>query len=221
MATCTHGCGRITDTADDMRAAIRQNFETADPALVADGLNWYQSAADMISADAETFGVPFETAAAVYAACSINATWAANVTIARKWLQYAAGSAQRPTGLATVAARCDAAVAERPDTFEDGWRIVLQGGDARGSKVGSFFSNFNGRSDYVTIDRWAMVGAGQAVAYLNGRGKVTPCELHSKAPRGVKYSKVADAYRDVAAELGISARELQAAVWVSVRGSAN
>lgn len=221
MTDCVNGCGRITDTAEDMRAAIRAAYDTADADTVADGLSWYRTAEDMISADAAAYGLPRSTVAAVYASCSINASWAANVTIARRWLQYATGQAARPTGLQTVAERCESAISERPDTFEDAWRIVLRGGDGRGSKVASFVANFHGRGEYVTVDRWAMVGAGQAGTYTNGRGKVTPCDLHAKAPRGPKYDTVAQAYRDVAAELGIQPRELQAAVWVAVRGRAN
>lgn len=218
MTNCN--CHRLTATDHDMRTAIRANYAAADPAMLADGLAWYDTAADMIRADADRFGVPFSTAAAVYAACSINASWAANVTIARKWLAYAAGGT-RPTGLPAVAARCDDAVANRPDTFAAAWSTVLRGGDARGSKVASFVANFHGHTDFVTVDRWAMVGAGQATASVNVKGKVTPCERHSKAPKGPKYDRVADAYRAVAAELGITPRELQAAVWVAVRGSAN
>lgn len=213
-------CNRITATDADMRDSIRANYNAADPAMLADGLAWYDSASDLIRADAAAYGVPYSTAAAVYAACSINASWAANVTIARRWLQYATGG-QRPSGLATVATRCDAAIAERVDTFEDAFRVVLQGADSRGSKVASFCANFHGQTDFVTVDRWAMVGAGQATATVNAKGKRTPCDTHGKAPKGPKYDRVADAYRTVAAELGITPRELQAAVWVAVRGSAN
>lgn len=218
MTACD--CNRSTATDADMRRAIRRNYRAADPAMLADGLAWYDSAADMIRADAETYGVPYSTAAAVYAACSINASWAANVTIARRWLQYATGGT-RPSGLSAVAVRCDAAITARVDTFEAAWSAVLQGGDARGSKVASFCANFHGRTDFVTVDRWAMAGAGQCTVTVNAKGKRTPCDTHSKAPKGPKYDRVADAYRTVAAELGITPRELQAAVWVAVRGSAN
>lgn len=216
----TCACNRTTATDQDMQAAIRANYAAADPAMLADGMAWYESAAAMIREDAAAYGVPFSTAAAVYSACSINASWAANVTIARRWLAYATG-ADRPSGLATVATRCEAAIAERVETAADAFRVVLQGADARGSKVASFCANFHGQTDFVTVDRWAMVGAGQAETTVNARGKVTPCDTHSKAPKGPKYDRVADAYRAVAADLGITPRELQAAVWVAVRGSAN
>ena len=208
------------DDPAHMMAAIRANYHAADAAMAADGLAWYTDAERLIAADAAEYGLPHSTVAAVYAACSINASWAANRTIARRWLQYATGRAERPSGLETVAVRCDAAVAERPESFEDAWSIVLQGGDARGSKVASFVANFHGRTDFVTVDRWAMVGAGLATAEPNGKGRMTPCERHSKAPKGVKYDRIAQAYRDVAAELGIAPRDLQAVVWCHVRGAA-
>ena len=211
--TCKHVA--TADDHDAMATAIRTAYASADAGKLADGLAWYDDAAAIIAADADAYGLPFSTVAAVYAACSINASWKANVTIARRWLQYATGAAARPTGLAPVAVRCEAAIANRPADFDGAWSAVLQGGDARGSKVASFVANFHGLTDFVTVDRWAMVGAGTA-ATVDG----TPC-AHSKAPKGPKYDRIANAYRTVAAELGITPRELQAAVWVAVRGSAD
>lgn len=205
---------------DHMADAIRRNYAAADADTARDGLAWYSDAETLIRADAEQYGLPVSTVAAVYAACSINASWKANQTIARRWLQYATGQTERPGGLATVQARCDRAVTERPETFEHAFEIVLAGADARGSKVASFVSNFHGREDFVTVDRWAMVGAGLAETTVNPKGRTTPCETHSKAPKGVKYDRIADAYRTVAAEFGIAPRDLQAVVWCAVRGAA-
>jgi len=203
-----------------MAAAIRRNYAAADADTARDGIAWYADAEALIRADAEHYGLPVSTVAAVYAACSINASWAANRTMARKWLQYATGKADRPGGLSAVQSRCERAIAERPETFEHAFEIVLAGGDARGSKVASFVSNFHGRADFVTVDRWAMVGAGLAETTVNSKGRVTPCDAHSKAPKGVKYDRIADAYRTVAAEYGIAPRDLQAVVWCAVRGAA-
>ena len=220
MTDCLH-TATDTDSAA-MAESIRSAYRSADADALAGGLSWYTDATDMIRDDADAYGLPFSTVAAIYSACSINATWAANVTIARKWLAYATGKAVRPGGLSTVIVRAEAAVSSRPETFEDAWSVVLQGADERGSKVASFVSNFHGRTDYVTIDRWAMVGAGCAatIPHPRKRDTVATCK-HANAPKGLKYARIADAYRDVAAELGIAPRELQAAVWVAVRGSAN
>ena len=222
--TCT--CTIATDPGA-MTDAIRARYQAARGTDAAtDGVKWYTDAERMIGADAERTGLPHSTVAAVYAACSINASWAANRTIANRWLDYATGArAERPGCMATVATRCESALAERPETFDDAFRIVLAGGDARGSKVASFVANFHGREDFVTVDRWAMVGAGVASMVPNTnptKGHIPmPCPTHGKAPKGLKYDRIAAAYREVAAEFGVAPRDLQAIVWVAVRGAAN
>ena len=219
--TCTHAA-TLTDP-QSMRDAIRRAYVTADADAIRAGHDWYAAAEQTIAADAAEYGLPFSTVAAVYAACSINASWAANRTIARRWLAYATGhQPDRPGCLAMVATRCELALAERPSTYSDAWRVVLGDGDARGSKVASFMANMHGDREHVTIDRWAMVGAGLAslTAHPRKRDTFVPCS-HSKAPKGRKYDTIRAAYRDVAAELGIDPRDLQAAVWCAVRGRAN
>lgn len=214
------------DDPEYMRDAIRRNYNAARGTDAArDGLAWYTDAERVIADDAAEYGLPHSTVATVYAVCSVDATWAANRTFARKWLDYATGrkpSANRPAlRYGFVTDRAEQATTERPETFEHAFGIALGKADARGSKIGSFVANFHGLEEYVTVDRWAMVGAGLATAEHNAKGRLTPCAAHSKAPKGVKYDRIADAYRDVAAEFGIAPRDLQAVVWVAVRGSAN
>lgn len=222
MTACN--CIPATDH-DTMRATIRAHYLAAVGTDAAtDGVRWYTDAERMIAADAERYGLPHSTVAAVYAACSVDASWAANCTFSRKWLDYATGrktSDNRPAmRYGFVADRCERATTERPETFEHAFAIALGSGDPRGSKIGSFCANFHGLTDYVTVDRWAMVGAGLANTLVNAKGRTTPCATHSKAPKGPKYATIAQAYRDVAAEVGIAPRDLQAIVWVAVRGAA-
>src|SRR5687768_16689505 len=122
-------CNPATDP-DMMADAIRGHYMAARGTdAAADGIRWYTDAESMIASDAERTGLPHSTVAAVYAACSINASWAANRTIAGRWLDYATGArAERPGCLSMVAARCEDALAERPDTFEHAERILAQGG---------------------------------------------------------------------------------------------
>ena len=215
-------CNPATDPAA-MRDAIRGHYLAARGTDAAtDGVRWYTDAEAMIAADAERYGLPVSTVAAVYAACSINASWSANRTIATRWLEYATGGrADRPGCLGMVAVRCEDAITERPDTFEHAERILGQGGTAS-DKVRSFVANFHGITDRVTVDRWAMVGAGVAsvAPHPKKAGAVVPCAAHSKAPTGARYAAIRDAYRDVATEQGIAPRDLQAIVWVAVRGAA-
>lgn len=228
MANCNCNV-TIHNDPEAMRSHIRRNYMDAlatDPEAVEAGIRWYSDAEAMIAAEARRTGLPLSTVAAVFAVCSINQQWGGNVTIARKWIDYATGaSSDRPGCLPIVAERAAEALDRKPETFEDAFEVALGKGDARGSKVGSFVANFHGREDYVTIDRWAMVGAGVASLVPNSNPRKVntpmPCPTHGKAPKGVKYDRIAQAYRDVAAELGIAPRDLQAAVWVAVRGRAN
>lgn len=218
------GCACIVSTDPTaMRDAIRSHYMAAAGTDAAtDGIRWYSDAEALIAADAERTGLPVSTVAAVYAACSINASWAANRTIASRWLQYATGErAERPGCLQAVANRCADALSERPSTLEDAERVLAQGGTAS-DKVCSFVANFHGIADRVTVDRWAIVGAGLAELQPHPKkaGVVMPCATHGKAPTGARYAAVRDAYRDVAAEFGVAPRDLQAVVWVAVRGAA-
>jgi hypothetical protein len=78
----------------------------------------------------------------------------------------------------------------------------------RGPKVSAFWLNICGNLDVVTVDTWAVRAAGitddrEAQLTLNRKGG---------------YERVAAAYQDVAREVGVLPAELQAAVWLHVRG---
>jgi hypothetical protein len=76
-----------------------------------------------------------------------------------------------------------------------------------GEKTRAFYANILGDQNAVAVDVWA---ARAAEGYRDKR-----------APKGKRYAAIADAYRDAADHRGLSPRDLQACVWVSIRGRAH
>jgi len=72
-----------------------------------------------------------------------------------------------------------------------------------GPKRKNFYRNIMGNTDAVTVDRWA-ARAADAERLLQRKGG---------------YETIATMYREAAAKLNITPRELQAVVWCEVRGS--
>jgi hypothetical protein len=75
-----------------------------------------------------------------------------------------------------------------------------------GPKISRFFRNIVGDSNAVTVDVWA-----QRVA--TGKASNIP-------PAGLTYTNIELAYQAAALVIGVPARDVQAAVWVWVRGAA-
>lgn len=73
-----------------------------------------------------------------------------------------------------------------------------------GPKVRRFYLNITGDHSVVTVDVWAARAAGVD-------GKLT----------GARYLAVERAYQNAARIVGMTPRDLQAAVWVHTRGSAD
>lgn len=180
-----------TDTA--MRRAIRRVWDGATAADLAAGLRWYEDAADTARAlAAGTDGrVTFEQAAGVIAALSPRQTWARNVIAAAAMID----GDPAPRG---VFGR-QAATA----------RAILAGTLAgpTGPKVSAFHRAIMGDAAAVVVDVWAARAAG--VAMPEGAGLTA-----------AQYRRIAAAYTAVADRLGVDARDLQAAVWVAIRGGA-
>lgn len=185
---------------DNILAAWRE--ATAED--LAQGLEWYNIAAELAASLATDSRYTERQCAGVIAALSPMMSWPANVTAARKLIEHHTASALvghphhgAPAsgfglGLNVVKA----------------WRI-LNGADPAdvltSPKVGAFFANIMGDPDAVTVDRWAMrVALGDPNHPGTVRGKR-------------QYADVANAYRDAASTAGVTAREIQAAVWVWIR----
>jgi hypothetical protein len=91
-----------------------------------------------------------------------------------------------------------------------------------GPKVRAFYANITGNLSAVTVDTWAArVAEGDwrpnPMAHLRAHAPYAATD----APQGRRYALIADAYREAAALLGHAPRDVQAAVWVHVRQSAD
>ena len=183
----------------DYRTNIRAAWDAATPYERAAGIVWYDDALDVAG---DGFGYPRHVVAGVIAAMSPGTTWAGNITIARRIIAEHARKSRRARkprpprsgfGLTANVAKA--------------WRI-LNGEDPAAvltsPKVGSFYRNIAGDPDLVTVDRWARR---IALGDPDGHRRVSARESR----------EMGDAYRAVAAAVGVSPREMQAATWVSFR----
>lgn len=162
---------------------------------MAAGLSWYGRAMD---AAAAILPADPNRAAGVIASLSPRCQWRTNVSWAAAVIDAAERGDTEPPAVHTRAMRALA------------WRIAR--GEApldvlNGPKVRAFYRNIVGDSDAVTVDVWA---ARAAEGVSDPRG-----------PSGRRYALLAEAYRSAARVLDIPPRDLQAAVWVNVRGAAD
>lgn len=176
-----------------MRRRILAAYGEATAADQAAGLEWYRRAYD---AAATILPDDPTRAAGVIAALSPRCQWRTNVVWAAAVIEAAERGDATPPNVHTRAMRAQA------------WRIA--NGEAAldvlgGPKVRAFFANITGDLDSVTVDVWAARAA---------TGRTLP------AVQGRTYALIARAYREAAALLEIPARDVQAAVWVHVRGAA-
>lgn len=159
--------------------------------------DWYRLAGSTAGRLGRRYGVSKSTAAGVIAALSPLQTWKGNVGAAERILSArASGAASAPkVGLGrNVAKAWRIAQGERPLS-------VLSG-----PKVRRFYRNIMGDLSAVTVDRWAARACGVPDTYPSTDARYRACE---------------DAYRRAAALLGgIEPAELQAIVWVAIRGAA-
>lgn len=164
-----------------------------DDDLYESGMEWYAHAREEARIMALDNDVSEEIAAYVIAATSPRTIWSFNVKHARAILSYE----DAPSGaLGTNHARGMAI------------RDYGIGHIGNGPKVNAFARNIAGDWDAVTIDMWAFTAAcGDLPASMLAR-------------RGA-YETVADAYRIAAKKFGIAPAQMQAIVWVAIRGRAD
>lgn len=179
------------------RRRIARAYRDASAADRAAGLEWYARADAAADDIGRRYGIDRVRAAGIIAALSPRQQWAANVRAAERVAAAAANGDDAPpkVGLGSNVAKA--------------WRIA-QGADPAdvlgGPKVRAFFANITGDLRAVTVDVWAARAAyGRADAPV---------------PAGRRYDRLAAAYRDVADRFGVAPRDLQAAVWIHVRGAA-
>lgn len=171
---------------------IRAAWDAATADDLAEGLEWYRRA----RAEGRALGRTLHTGVGVIAALSPMQAWDTNIALANKLAATHAAGEPMPTsgyGFKRNTAKAWAILnGARP--------LDVLGGD----KVRSFYRNMLGCGHSVTVDRWAVRIALGDTAH---DGKVPPGE----------YENMADAFRRVAASLGITAQHLQAATWVWIR----
>jgi hypothetical protein len=175
------------------RILARWDRSTADD--LAAGLEWYATARRSAARIAESAGLSVRTVAGIIAALSPRVHWRTNLVWA-----------------ATLALASTAGLPCPPVSFgsarDKAWRIA-RGADPlsvlSGPKVVRFYRNLMGDCDSVTVDVWtALAAEGRSV---------------SRAPDRRRYLLIEESYRQAARILGRSPRDVQAAVWVQIRGS--
>lgn len=175
----------------DYSANIRGIFHLATDADIAAGREWYPSAGRLAAVIANRTGHAPDRIAAAIAALSPRNPWAWNVQDAAALAEYVAGRGDLPK-VTTFGANRDRAIAFLRGAAD--WSSAAL-------KVRSFVANICGDVDAVTVDVWAIRVA------TDGR--------ESTVKNAAVYRAVADAYRAVAADVGLTPRELQAVTWVT------
>lgn len=164
----------------------------ATAADLAAGLDWYAEAhATAAALAAGTGTVTTAEAAGVIAALSPRAQWRVNVAWATRMVNAYATGGDMPA-VSTTNNRATA------------WAILAGTLDGpRGIKTAAFMRAIMGDVSAVVVDVWAARAAGIG---------------HNFGP--AEYRRIAAAYTEAADRLGVAPRDLQAAVWVAVRGGA-
>ena len=161
------------------------------------GETWYQTARDEAKRLAGLYDVSYRCAAGVIGVLSPRQRWEQNKLDAANILRAAtSGSRIKP--------KCAAYGRNR----DKAWRIAKGESPAKvlgGPKVNAFYRNICGDYNGVTVDVWA--------------ARVAEPYNRSFAGRQKDYDAIADAYTNVAMEVGSFPAFVQAVCWVTIRKS--
>jgi hypothetical protein len=208
-----------------MAGNVRHYYNVTNDNDRAIGRAWYPGMHAVLSAHAADTGLSVEQCADVYAMASINTPWSRNVAFAASCIaDYALDilpgerDPEHAGHLAPVVHGIHR-ILTMGDTVDD---II---GDESALKIRSFTRNLRDDADYVTCDRWAYRAA-YAFNDCATRG-IGSCSIQrgkpahgcGMVPTGDAYREMDAAYRIVAIETGERAHDLQAIVWVAVRGT--
>lgn len=184
----------------DIVARIVRHYRAASLDTIHAGRQWYATAQDVAVDIAETTDTRIDTVAGVIAALSPQTRWQANVDAARMICE----SGQRYPGMlkSNHQRALDVLGSDDPTGTALG----------KGNKVHAFAENILGDTETVTVDVWAVRAA---------IGSKSPVSLDVLLKRAGVYADIADCYRRAARIVNETPRELQAIVWVHVRGNAN
>ncbi len=175
-----------------------------------EGIEWYNSVHEQAQQFADTYGYGFEQVCAVFAALSPNLYWDTNFVQAIAFIEaHANGTAN---SWEEVRIWTPYSYEGKPCGYgknnTKAWQILETGdtGLVKGEKVESFFHNFvNGPNDpdtRATVDIWAT-----RVAFLDPLVKPNIAEDGS-------YQYLEKAYNTAAEQVGLTAKQFQAVVWV-------
>lgn len=176
------------------RRLIRLHAETTALDL-AEGIRWYDRA--RAAAEAMAIGDDISQAAAVIAHLSPRESWSRNVANAARVMEAAADGGQCPA-VHTEKQRAKAWAAATG---------AVDPGANHGPKTEAFWANILGDLERVCVDSWA--------------ARAATGDASHKGPDGrYQYGLMERAYQRAARAVGMAPRDLQAAIWISVRGSA-
>ena len=179
---------RLTKKESDFLGNLRQASQDLRPEHVKFGREWYSNARQWVRTMAASHGIPEDTARGVVAALSAGTQWGANKTKARRVFEAYAKEQPFPYSPALNAhVEAEAILYGR------------KGPVPSGPKVSQFYRNLAGDFSALTLDRWALRTA--------TRGKL------SQIGKSPVREKIAAAYMQAAAEMGMDPAEYQAAVW--------
>lgn len=175
--------------------SILQMYRSATPEQVLAGEEWYEVARNEAKRLAKLYSVSYRCAAGVIAVLSPRQKWEQNKLDAAAILRAA-----------TSGSRIKPKVAAYGANARKAWRIAKGESPASvlgGPKVNAFYRNICGDYNGVTVDVWA--------------SRVAEPYNHSFAGRQAQYDAIAEAYTNVALELGTWPAFVQAVCWVTIR----
>lgn len=201
--------------------ALRAQWDAASPTARAYGAEWYEAANAFAQQLADRYELPVASVAGAIAVLRPRTRWDENKADAELLCGWYVPLRDDPDApdvplwfirrdlYAVSMAQVEKAVGclGSPDPLADN---VL-----RGPKERAFCANILGDTSAVTVDMWVYAIATRAVSRKRG----TTGAQHGPSPR--EYAGIAHALTRVAAQVGTTPRDLQAAVWVAVRGSAS
>jgi hypothetical protein len=175
---------------------ILKAFELASASQIAEGKTWYPRAIEALRDIVPANLYSVEYASAICAVLSPRVTWQSNLEGVRRIMRAVSDHSSMVPRVAGVRSNVDKA-----------WSIANDGDVSRvsGPKVSAFYANLTGDFTRVTIDVWAARAAGVPDSQMD----------HLDRNR---YKLLERAYQRIAAELGFLPAELQAIVWIVVRG---
>lgn len=188
--------------------ALESCWSDATPETRSTGTDWYGAAQDAALELAARYGAPLASIAGAIAALSPRTRWDENLADAHelcRWYFATDDAAFEP--LWSVRKRLYAVSMRQVEKAVDclGSPDPLGEDILRGPKERAFCANILGQVDAVTVDVWITRAATRGALDTPGRA----------------YDDIARAMRTVAARVGAAPRDLQAAVWVQVRGKSD